>query len=75
MVPHTRARQEHPAPALRTPAMRPSRPTTLRPSTDHRAPSRRSLPRLDEAALARVVGGSWRDGGITAEDDWESPVT
>lgn len=55
--------------------MRPSRPTTLRPSTDHRAPSRRSLPRLDEAALARVVGGSWRDGGITAEDDWESPVT
>jgi hypothetical protein len=45
-------------------------PTPARP---RRAPGLQSL---DEAKLARVMGGAsaWVDGGITAMDDWEAPV-
>ncbi|MCH9680689.1 MAG: hypothetical protein K0V04_04575 [Deltaproteobacteria bacterium] len=38
------------------------------------------LPSLDEESLASVIGGStttggaFVDGGITADDDWETPI-
>jgi hypothetical protein len=54
----------------------PSNSTQAAPTVPARTLRTADLRHLDDAALARVVGGSGerKDGGLTAEDSWESPV-
>ena len=43
---------------------------------DNLIPANATLPMLEEVAFTyQKIQWTWTDGGITAEDDWSSPVT